>query len=335
MALPKCMQDKVRLPVIGAPMYILSGPKLVLEQCKAGIVGAMPALNARPSSLLDEWFAAMKEELEAYKTANPDKTVAPFAVNLIVHKSNATMDVQLDMIVKHKIPLVITGLGAVPEVNDAIHSYGGEVLHDVIHARHAEKALEGGADGLVAVTSGAGGHSGQLSAFGLVQEIREFHNGPLILSGSVSTGDGILAAQALGADGVSIGSAFIASDEANAVEPYKDAIVSCAARDIVGSDFFTGVWGNYLAPSIINSGYDPANLPKGDAKSATFDTKGENVKAWRDIWGAGQGIGAIKTRQPAAHYINKLADEYETALARLGRSTGRFSIEDEIPAAAQ
>lgn len=318
MSLPLPMQGNTRVPLIGSPLFIISHPPLVIEQCKAGVVGSFPSLNARPLEQFDDWMSEINETLSSYKAANPEKPVAPYAVNLIVHKSNNRLEEDLELCVKHKVPMIITSLGARPEVNEAIHSYGGIVLHDVINARFAEKALEKGADGLIAVAAGAGGHAGTLSPFALIQEIREFHQGPLFLSGSMATGDSILAAQAMGADGGYIGSAFISCDEARAVEDYKDAIVQYSANDIIYSSLFTGVHGNYLAPSIAASGLDPNNLPEGDPSNMSFKSGGESdAKAWRDIWGSGQGIGAIKERQPVAEFVEKLAGEYETARKRL------------------
>ena len=325
MPLPLPMQGNMRIPLIGSPLFIISHPPLVIEQCKAGVVGSFPSLNARPIEQFDDWMSEINETLTSYKAANPEKPVAPFAVNLIVHKSNNRLDEDLELCVKHKVPLVITSLGARPEVNEAIHSYGGVVLHDVINARFAEKALEKGADGLVAVAAGAGGHAGTISPFALIQEIREFHKGPLFLSGSMATGDAVLAAQAMGADGGYIGTAFISCDEARAVEGYKDAIVQYSSNDIIYSSLFTGVHGNYLAPSIAASGSDPNNLPEGDPSNMSFKSGGESdAKAWRDIWGSGQGIGAIKERQTVAGFVDQMAKEYEDARARLLKESGAF-----------
>lgn len=312
MALPPLF-DKLRLPVVGAPQFIISNPDLVLAQCKSGIVGSFPALNARPQPLLDEWLTRITDELAAYNEANPDTPAAPFAVNQIVHKTNERLEADVAACVKHKVPIVITSLGARPEVNDAIHSYGGIVLHDIINVQFARKALEKGADGLIAVCAGAGGHAGKLSPFALIHEIREFFDGPLLLSGSIATGKGILAAQALGADLAYIGSAFIATEEANAPEAYKQMVVDSAAGDIVYSNLFTGVLGNYLKGSITNAGLDPDNLPESDPSKMNFGA----AKAWKDIWGAGQGVGAVHEVVPAADLIARFKREYDAAKREL------------------
>ncbi|MEL6745780.1 MAG: nitronate monooxygenase family protein, partial [Pseudomonadota bacterium] len=293
-------------------------PALVIAQCKAGVVGSFPALNARPAEQLDEWLSEISEELESYKAANPDKKVAPFAVNQIVHKSNNRLEHDLQMCVKHKVPIVITSLGAVPEVNEAVHSYGGIVLHDIINDRHARSAIKKGADGLIAVASGAGGHAGTLSPFALIQEIRQWFDGPLLLSGSIANGGAVLAAQAMGADLAYIGSPFIATDEARAMEDYKQAIADYTAKDIVYTNLFTGVHGNYLKPSIERAGMDPDNLPESDPSAMNFASGGNtDAKAWKDIWGCGQGIGAIDKVQPTADYVAKLVREYEEAKSRV------------------
>ncbi|WP_225784295.1 nitronate monooxygenase family protein [Xenophilus sp. Marseille-Q4582] len=306
------------LPIIGSPLFIISTPKLVIAQCKAGVVGSMPALNARPASQLEDWLAEITEELAAHDKANPDRPAAPFAINQIVHKSNDRLDHDMDLIVKYKAPIVITSLGARTDVNDAVHSYGGVTLHDIISNSFAKKAIEKGADGLIAVAAGAGGHAGVKSPFALVQEIRQWFDGPLALSGSIATGDGVLAAQAMGADFAYIGTAFIATEEARASDAYKQAIVAGSSDDIVYSNLFTGVHGNYLAPSIVAAGMDPANLPEGDLKTMNFSTaSGDKVKAWKDIWGSGQGIGAITEVATAAAYIDKLKREYAAARRRL------------------
>ena len=306
------------LPIIGSPLFIISNPKLVIAQCKAGVVGAMPALNARPASQLDEWLAEITEELAAYNKANPDKPAAPFAINQIVHKSNDRLEHDMEMVVKYKVPIIITSLGARTDVNDAVHSYGGVTLHDIINNTFAKKAIEKGADGLIAVAAGAGGHAGVKSPFALVQEIRQWFDGPLALSGSIATGDAVLAAQAMGADFAYIGSAFIATDEARASEAYKQAIVASSSDDIVYSSLFTGVHGNYLAPSIVAAGMDPANLPEGDLKTMNFGGgEGSKAKAWKDIWGSGQGIGAVNEIASASAYVEKLKREYFAARARL------------------
>ncbi|WP_295373296.1 nitronate monooxygenase family protein [uncultured Pseudacidovorax sp.] len=306
------------LPIIGSPLFIISNPKLVIAQCKAGVVGSMPALNARPAAQLEEWLAEITEELAAYNKANPDKPAAPFAINQIVHKSNDRLEHDMELVVKYKVPIIITSLGARTDVNDAVHSYGGVTLHDVINNSFAKKAIEKGADGLIAVAAGAGGHAGVKSPFALVQEIREWFDGPVALSGSIATGSAVLAAQAMGADFAYIGSAFIATDEARASEAYKQGIVDGTSDDIVYSSLFTGVHGNYLAPSIVAAGMDPANLPEGDVKTMNFASgEGSKAKAWKDIWGSGQGIGAIKKVQPTADFVATLRREYEEARRRL------------------
>ncbi len=313
MALPEILKGTLRLPVVGAPLFIISHPPLVLAQCKAGIVGSFPALNARPEAQLDEWLAQITEELANHTAANPDRPAAPFAVNQIVHRSNTRLEHDLQMCEKYKVPIVISSLGAVPEVNQAVHSYGGIVLHDIINNRHANSAIRKGADGLIAVAAGAGGHAGPLSPFALVREIREWFDGPLLLSGAISTGHGVLAAQAIGADLAYIGSPFIATPEARAMDEYKDAIVESAAADIVYSNYFTGIHGNYLKPSIARAGMDPDNLPVADPTKMDFGQKKSGAKAWKDIWGSGQGIGAIKQVQPVAAYVDRLEEEYRSA----------------------
>lgn len=318
MALPPILKDNLRLPVVGSPLFIISNPDLVIAQCKAGIVGSFPALNARPEPVLEEWLQRITDELDAYNQANPDQPAAPFAVNQIVHGSNSRLQHDIEMCVKYKVPIVITSLGAKEAVNEAVHSYGGIVLHDIINNRFAKKAIEKGADGLIAVAAGAGGHAGTQSPFALIQEIREWFDGPLLLSGSIANGDAVLAAQAMGADLAYIGSAFIATDEANAEEAYKQAIVDCEAKDIVYSNLFTGVHGNYLRPSIEAAGLDPDNLPVSDPSKMDFGSGGnQDSKAWKDIWGCGQGIGAVHKIGPAADYIATLTKEYEAAKARL------------------
>lgn len=315
MAEAEALKGKLRLPVIGAPLFIISNPDLVLAQCKAGIVGSFPALNARPQSQLDEWLDQITSELDSYNRAHPDAPAAPFAVNQIVHRSNDRLEADLATCAKYRVPIVITSLGARVELNDAVHSWGGITLHDIINVTFARKALEKGADGLIAVCAGAGGHAGIKSPFALVQEIREFFDGPLALSGSISTGDAVLAAQAMGADYGYIGSAFIATQEARASEAYKQAIVDGASDDIVYSSLFTGVHGNYLAPSIAAAGLDPHNLPESDPSAMNFG--GDAKKAWKDIWGSGQGIGAVKSVVPAAEMIARLSREYAAAKARI------------------
>ena len=306
------------LPIIGSPLFIISNPKLVITQCKAGVVGAMPALNARPASQLEDWLAEITEELAAYNKANPDKPAAPFAINQIVHKSNDRLEHDMAMVVKYKVPIVITSLGARTDVNDAVHSYGGVTLHDIISNNFAKKAIEKGADGIIAVAAGAGGHAGVKSPFALVQEIRQWFDGPIALSGSIATGGAVLAAQAMGADFAYIGTAFIATEEARASAEYKQAIVDGTSDDIVYSNLFTGVHGNYLAPSIVAAGMDPANLPEGDLKTMNFGGgEGSKAKAWKDIWGSGQGIGAVTEVASAAAFIEKLKREYQEARSRL------------------
>jgi len=290
---------------------------LTLAQCKAGVVGAFPALNARPESQLDEWLSMMTEDLAAYNAANPEKPAAPFAVNQIVHTSNKRLEHDLGLCVKYKVPIVISSLGAVPEVNAAIHSYGGIVLHDVINNRHANSAIRKGADGLIAVATGAGGHAGTLSPFALVQEIREWFDGPLLLAGAIANGGAILAAQAMGADMAYIGSPFIATMEARASEAYKQAIVEANANDIVYSNYFTGIHGNYMKSSIIAAGMDPDNLPVADPSKMDFGAATSGAKAWKDIWGAGQGVGAVKAIEPVSALVDRLAQEYDAAKARL------------------
>jgi len=317
MALPDILKKNLRIPVVGSPLFIISHPPLVLAQCKAGVVGSFPALNARPEAQLDEWLAQITEELAAHDAANPDRPAAPFAVNQIVHKSNGRLQHDLEMCVKYKVPIVITSLGALPEVNDAVHSYGGIVLHDIIHDRHARKAIEKGADGLIAVATGAGGHAGTLSPFALVQEIRQWFDGPLLLSGAIANGGAILAAQAMGADMAYIGSPFIATTEARAVDGYKQMIVDSNAADIVYSNLFTGVHGNYLKGSIVAQGMDPNNLPESDPSKMDFGAAVTGAKAWKEIWGCGQGIGAIKEIVSAGELVDRLAREYEAAKKRL------------------
>ena len=323
MALPAHLENALRLPVVGSPMFIVSGPDLVIAQCKAGIVGSFPSLNARPAAQFEEWLIRINEELDAHNQAHPDSPAAPYAVNQIVHRSNPRLEEDLALCVKYKVPIIITSLGARPELNDAVHSYGGIVFHDIINQKFAHKAIEKGADGLIAVASGAGGHAGQLSPFALIQEIRAWFDGPLLLSGCIATGDAVLAAQAMGADLAYIGSPFIATAEARAVEDYKRMIVECGGEDIVYTNLFSGVHGNYLKPSISRAGLDPDNLPEGDISTMDFaaadgSADGKiSAKAWKDIWGCGQGIGAIDQVQPAGDYIARLAREYEAARQRL------------------
>ncbi len=318
MAQLQATQGRLRIPVIGAPMFIVSSPKLVLAQCKAGVVGSFPALNARPQSELDEWLDEITSELAAYNAANPGSPAAPFAVNQIVHRSNDRLEADLAICEKYRVPIVITSLGARVELNDAVHGWGGKTLHDVINLRFAHKALEKGADGLIPVCAGAGGHAGTLSPFALVGEIRRFFDGPVALSGAIATGAAVLAAQAMGADYAYIGSAFIATEEARASDDYKQAIVDGQAEDIVYSSLFTGVHGNYLRRSIEAAGLDPDNLPEADPSKLNFGSGGTAAaKAWRDIWGSGQGIGAIDRVPPAAVYVDQLVAQYEAARASL------------------
>jgi nitronate monooxygenase len=302
-------------PVIASPLFIISNPKLVIEQCKAGVVGSMPALNARPAAQLEEWLIEITETLAAYNKANPDKPAAPFAINQIVHKSNDRLEHDMAMCVKYKVPIIITSLGAREDINQAAHSYGGMVLHDIINNKFAHKAIEKGADGLIAVAAGAGGHAGEKSPFALIQEIRQWFDGPVALSGSIASGDAVLAAQAMGADFAYIGSAFIATHEARAADAYKQAIVDCNSDDIVYSNLFTGVHGNYLAPSIKAAGLDPANLPVSDPSAMNFG--GDAKKAWKDIWGCGQGIGAVDAVVSTADFVAQLKRQYAAARARL------------------
>ena len=312
--LPSSLRS-LRLPVIGAPLFIISWPKLVIEQCKAGVVGSMPALNARPASQLDEWLAEITEALAAHDRAHPERPAAPFAVNQIVHKSNPRLETDMEMCVKYKVPVIITSLGARPEINQAAHSYGGTVLHDVINDTHARKAIEKGADGLIAVAAGAGGHAGVKSPFALIQEIRTWFDGPVALSGAIATGRAVLAAQAMGADFAYIGSAFIATEEARAADAYKQCIVDSSSDDIVYSNLFTGVHGNYLKPSVVAAGLDPENLPTADPSKMNFGN--DSTKAWKDIWGCGQGIGAVRAVVPARELVERLSREYAEARAAL------------------
>jgi nitronate monooxygenase len=316
--LPPTLRDRLRLPAIGAPLFIVSNPDLVIAQCKAGIVGSFPSLNARPVALLDEWLHRITEELAAWDRANPQTPAAPFAVNQIVHKTNNRLDEDVALCVKWKAPIVITSLGAREDVNAAVHSYGGITLHDIINDRFARKAVEKGADGLIAVAAGAGGHAGTHSPFALIQDIRAWFDGPLALSGAIATGAAILAAQTMGADLAYIGSAFIATEEANAAAAYKQAIVDGRAEDVHGTNLFTGIFGNYLIRSIVNAGLDPANLPQSDPSKMSFGSGGDApAKAWRDIWGSGQGIGAVNAVVPASELVARLTREYVAAKARV------------------
>ncbi|MEI5681519.1 MULTISPECIES: NAD(P)H-dependent flavin oxidoreductase [unclassified Mesorhizobium] len=315
MALPDILKKNLRIPAVGSPLFIISHPPLVLAQCKAGVVGSFPALNARPESQLDDWLAEITEDLASYDAANPDRPSAPFAVNQIVHKSNTRLQHDLELCVKYKVPIVISSLGAVEEVNQTVHSYGGIVLHDIIHDRHARKAIEKGADGLIAVAAGAGGHAGTLSPFALIQEIRQWFDGPLLLAGAIANGGAVLAAQAMGADLAYIGSPFIATTEARAADPYKQMIVESKAADIIYSNLFTGIHGNYLKGSVRAAGMDPDNLAVSDPSTMNFG--GDRSKAWKDIWGCGQGIGAVGEVGPVSALVDRLADEYAAAKLRL------------------
>jgi nitronate monooxygenase len=315
--LPAALQ-RAPLPIIGSPLFIISNPKLVIEQCKAGVIGSMPSLNARPASQLDEWLAEITESLAAWDRDHPDQLAAPFAINQIVHKSNDRLDHDMQMCAKYKVPIVITSLGARTDVNDAVHSWGGVVLHDIINNAFAHKAIDKGADGLIAVAAGAGGHAGVKSPFALIQEIREWFDGPLALSGSISTGGAVLAAQAMGADFAYIGSAFIATDEARAADAYKQCIVDSNSDDIVYSSLFTGVHGNYLKPSIRAAGLDPDKLPESDPSAMNFGGgESSKPKAWKEIWGCGQGIGTVKSVVPTAQLVARLKREYDQARSRL------------------
>ncbi|WP_299356729.1 nitronate monooxygenase family protein [uncultured Shimia sp.] len=318
--LPKALQG-LRIPAVASPLFIISVPELVIAQCKAGIVGSFPALNAREGEgehpLLDTWLTQIKEELDRHNQANPDTPAAPYAVNQIVHRSNTRLDRDLEICAKHEVPIWITSLGARVEVNEAAHSCGGIALHDIINNRFAKKAIEKGADGLIAVAAGAGGHAGPQSPLALISEIREWFEGPLLLSGSIGTGDALLASLAMGADLGYIGSPFIATQEANAVQGYKDMIVESGADDIVYSSLFTGVSGNYLRGSVANAGMDPDNLPEGDVATMSFGDKREKPKAWKTIWGSGQGIGAVKEVVPVAEVVARYEREYHAAIARL------------------
>ena len=315
--LPAVLQH-LPLPIIGAPLFIIGNPKLVIAQCQAGVVGSMPSLNARPASQLDDWLAESTETLAAWDRDHPEQKAAPFAINQIVHKTNDRLEHDMQVCAKYKVPIVITSLGARVDINEAVHAWGGVVLHDIINNAFARKAIEKGADGLIAVAAGAGGHAGVKSPFALVQEIREWFDGPLALSGAISTGDAVLAAQAMGADFAYLGSAFIATEEARASDAYKQCIVDSDSDDIVYSSLFTGVHGNYLKPSVRNAGMDPDNLPESDATKMNFGGGDSAKKAWKDIWGCGQGIGAVKAVVPAAEMVARLRREYDAARARLG-----------------
>jgi nitronate monooxygenase len=322
MALPRILRERLRLPVIASPLFIVSGPDLVIAQCKAGVVGSFPSLNARPISQLDEWLARITEELAAWDLAHPERPSAPFAVNQIVHKTNNRLDQDVELCAKYKAPIVITSLGAREDVNAAVHGWGGVVLHDVISNLYAHKAIEKGADGLIPVAAGAGGHAGRLSPFAMIQELREWFDGPIALSGAIANGGAVLAAQAMGADLAYIGSAFIATKEANAVAGYKEMIVEHGGEDIIYTNLFTGVHGNYLRPSVVRAGLDPDNLPEADPSKMNFASGGnQDAKAWRDIWGCGQGIGAVKDVVCVSDLVDRLAREYEDAKAALAAKT--------------
>jgi len=334
-ALPPVLRDRLRLPVIGSPLFIVSGPDLVIAQCKAGIVGAFPSLNARPLAQLDEWLARITEELAAWDKAHPEAPSAPFAVNQIVHKTNNRLEADVELCARYKAPIVITSLGAREDVNAAVHGWGGVILHDVISDFFARKAIEKGADGLIPVAAGAGGHASRLSPFAMIQELRAWFDGPIALSGAIANGGAILAAQAMGADLAYIGSAFIATKEANAVPGYKEMIVERGGEDILYTNLFTGVHGNYLRPSVERAGLDPENLPQADPSKMNFGSGGnQEAKAWRDIWGCGQGIGAVTSIPSAGELVTRLAAEYEAAKAALARKTGftagaRMAIADQ------
>jgi nitronate monooxygenase len=317
MSLPPILQNRLSVPVVGSPLFIISNPDLVIAQCKAGVVGSFPALNARPAELLETWLQRITTELAEYDAQHPDKPSAPFAVNQIVHKSNDRLEHDLELCVKYKVPIVITSLGAREDVNQAVHSYGGIVLHDVINLRHAEKALEAGVDGLILVAAGAGGHAGTLSPFALVGEVRRIFDGPIALSGAIATGDAILAAQAMGADLAYIGTRFIACQEAHAAATYKEAILRAAASDIVYTNLFTGVHGNYIRESIELAGLDPEALPEADKTKMNFGDGSAKAKAWKDIWGAGQGVGQIADLPPAGEIVARMKAEYDAAKLRL------------------
>lgn len=317
-SIANALKQKLRLPAVAAPMFIISNPKMVIAQCRAGIVGSFPSLNARSTEILDEWLTEITEALAAHNAANPERPAAPYAVNLIVHRSNTRLEQDVEICIKHKVPIIITSLGARPEINDAIHSYGGIVFHDIINLTHARKALEKGADGLIAVCAGAGGHAGTLSPFALVQEIRQFFDGPLLLSGAIAHGRSVLAAEAMGADLAYAGSVFIATEEANAAPEYKQCLVEATADDIIYTNLFTGIHGNYLRQSIEAAGLDPKNLPTSDPSRMNFGSGGNQAaKAWRDIWGCGQGIGVIDKVETVASVVHRMEQEYTAARAEL------------------
>lgn len=318
--LPKQLEGKLRLPLIGSPMFIVSGPDLVIEQCKAGILGSFPALNARPQTLLDDWLSQITEELETARSQNPANPVAPYAVNQICHPSNARLEQDVMACVKHKVPVVITSLSPPAEIVQAVHSYGGLVFHDVINVRHAQKAAEQGVDGLILVAAGAGGHAGPLSPFAIVNEVRDWFDGCVILSGAMANGAAVAGAVAMGADLAYMGTRFIATQEANAQPDYKQMLVECAAKDIVYSSLFTGVSGNYLKPSIAKAGLDPENLPEADKSTMNFEDLSEGKKAWKDIWGAGQGLGSIDSVMSTKALVDQISTEYDSQIDKLNNS---------------
>ena len=318
MALPEFLQNNLRVPIVGSPLFLVSGPELVIAQCKAGIIGSFPALNARPAEVLDEWLTRIDTELEEYKAANPDAIVAPYAVNQICHASNDRLMVDMETCVRHKVPIIITSLRPPAAIVEAAHSYGGVVYHDVINVKHARKAVEEGVDGLILVCAGAGGHAGALSPFALLREVKEWFDGTILLSGAIGDGFCIASALAMGADLAYMGTRFIATDEANADQGYKDMLIQSAADDIVYSSLFTGVMGNYLKPSIAAAGLDPNNLPEADKSKMNFGSGGNmKSKAWKDIWGSGQGIGAIQNVEPVEAVVSRLETEYRTAIDSL------------------
>ena len=318
MALPEFLQNNLRVPVVGSPLFLVSGPELVIAQCKAGIIGSFPALNARPAEVLDEWLTRINTELEEYKAANPDAIVAPYAVNQICHASNDRLMVDMETCVRHKVPIIITSLRPPAAIVEAAHSYGGVVYHDVINVKHARKAVEEGVDGLILVCAGAGGHAGALSPFALLREVKEWFDGTILLSGAIGDGFCIASALAMGADLAYMGTRFIATEEANADQGYKDMLIQSAADDIVYSSLFTGVMGNYLKPSIAAAGLDPNNLPEADKSKMNFGSGGNmKSKAWKDIWGSGQGIGAIQNVEPVEAVVSRLETEYRTAIDSL------------------
>ena len=318
MALPEFLQNNLRVPVVGSPLFLVSGPELVIAQCKAGIIGSFPALNARPAEVLDEWLTRINTELEEYKAANPDAVVAPYAVNQICHASNDRLMEDMETCVKHKVPIIITSLRPPAEIVEAAHSYGGVVYHDVINVKHARKAAEEGVDGLILVCAGAGGHAGALSPFALLREVKEWFDGTILLSGAIGDGFCVASALAMGADLAYMGTRFIATEEANADQNYKDMLIQSAADDIVYSSLFTGVMGNYLKPSIAAAGLDPNNLPEADKSKMNFGSGGNmKSKAWKDIWGSGQGIGAIQNVEPVEAVVSRLETEYRAAIDSL------------------